>query len=150
MDSNDPKARFFARTMHTPDDEHRAATRASLRDVSKALLPLHRALIEAAREEYTFGIGPVESPTHLLQLIQSDAFFEWLKPVTALIVEIDELVRRDFTAEEVEAIGHRLEGLFGPAADPGFAERYVPVLQRDIDVAAQHAAVRKTIGAMKR
>jgi hypothetical protein len=36
------KKEFFARTMHTPDTPERAALRAALREVSKALLPLHR------------------------------------------------------------------------------------------------------------
>ncbi len=143
MDSNDPKARFFARTMHTPDDEHRAALRATLRETSKALLPLHRALIEAAKADYSFTVAPIESPTQLLQLIQGDAFFEWLRPVTALIVDIDEMVRRDFTTEDALAIAERLDALFGPKADPAFSERYVPLLQREIDVTVGHAELRK-------
>ena len=96
MDSNDPKARFFARTMHTPDDAQRAALRAALRETSKTLLPMHRAMIDAAKDDYSFGIARIESPTHLLQLIQGDAFFEWLKPITALIVDIDEMVRETY------------------------------------------------------
>ena len=149
MDSNDPKARFFARNMHTPDDEQRAALRAALRETSKTLLPMHRAMIDAAKDEYSFGIAPIESPTHLLQLIQGDAFFEWLKPITALIVEIDEMVRRDFTTADAIAIADRLDGLFGLKADPSFSERYVPLLQSEIDITVGHAAIRKLIARLR-
>ena len=90
---------FFARTMHTPDTPERAELRAALRELSKALLPLHRALIEAARDDYAFATGRTVAPAQLLQLVTDDPFFAWLKPMTALIVEIDEMARTDFEAE---------------------------------------------------
>src|SRR5688572_547572 len=84
------KEDFFARTMHTPDDPARAELRAGLREMSKHLLPLHRALIESARSDYEASVAPVSGPGHLLQLLNEDAFFAWLKPLTSLIVDIDE------------------------------------------------------------
>jgi hypothetical protein len=147
MDKKD----FFARTMHTPDDPERAALRAALRDVSKTLLPLHRALINAARDDYNFAFGAeVASPNHLLQLIQEDPFFAWLKPVTALIVDIDEMVRVDFGEPEVAAIVARLDRMFGASVDPEFAEKYVPLLQREVDVAIGHAALRQAAAKLRR
>ena len=91
------KNSFYARTMHTPDSPERAALRGALRDVSKALLPLHRALIDAAADDYAFGVAPVK-PSQLLQLLKEDPFFAWLKPLTSLIVDIDEMARIDFDA----------------------------------------------------
>ena len=149
MDINEKKARFFARTMHTPDDEIRGAMRAALRGSSKALIPLHRALIEAARSDYSFAYGSVDHPTKLLQLLGEDPFFEWLKPLTKLIVDIDELARRDFEPAEAAAIADRINRLFGTEPDPEFASRYVPVLQRDVDVAVGHAALRKAVSGLK-
>jgi hypothetical protein len=146
MDKKD----FFARTMHTPDDPARAAQRAALRDVSKVLLPLHRALINATRDDYNFAFGAeVASPNQLLQLIQEDPFFAWLKPVTALIVDIDEMVRVDFSASDVAAIVDRLDHLFGASVDAAFADKYVPLLQREVDVAIGHAAVRQAAAKLR-
>jgi hypothetical protein len=139
------KEKFFARTMHTPDTPERAALRDSLRIVSKALLPLHRALINAAREDYAFAYEPV-SPTQLLGLLGDDPFFAWLKPVTAAIVDIDEMARRDFERPDADGILARIDRLFGPAPEEAFAEHYIPILQRDVDVAIGHAAVRQAIG----
>ncbi|HUP44822.1 MAG TPA: hypothetical protein VM779_04850, partial [Thermoanaerobaculia bacterium] len=96
MDLNDKKARFFAQRMHTPDDEAHAAAREALRQASKALIPLHRALIEATRSDYSFAYGPVDQPTQVFRLVSEHPFFAWLRPVTALIVDIDELASRDF------------------------------------------------------
>ncbi len=150
MNYNDQKAKFFARTMHTPDDEARAAQRAALREVSRLLMPLHRALIEAAKDDYAFGFGAaVDQPTHLLRLLNEDPFFAWLKPITALIVDIDEMSRRDFEAGDVAVIAGRVEALFGSSPDPQFAAQYVPILQRSVDVAFAHAALRKAVARLR-
>lgn len=150
MDANDPKTRFFARTMHTPDTPERAELRLALREVSRALIPLHRALIEAAKAEYAVDFEPVAQPTRLLHLLQEDPFFAWLKPMTGLIVDIDEMARADFSTDDVAGIASRVNRMFGTEPDPAFAERYVPVLQRDVDVAIGHAAVRQAAGKLRR
>ena len=139
------KEDLYARMMHTPDDPVRAELRATLRDLWKQLMPMHRALIDAAKEEYAANVGPVTGPTHMLQLLQDDPYFEWLRPMTSLIVDIDSLSRTDFERGDIDALVARLERLFGNAPDAGFSARYVPLLQREIDVAAGHAAIRKLL-----
>ena len=136
---------FFARTMHTPDTPERAELRAALRELSKALLPLHRALIEAARDDYAFAYGTSVGPAQLLQLVTDDPFFAWLKPMTSLIVEIDEMVRVDFEPQAARDVAGRVEQLFEGA----FNERYVPLLQRDVDVAVAHAAIRCALAKLR-
>ena len=148
-DLNDKKARFFAQRMHTPDDAAHAASREALRQASRALIPLHRALIEATRSDYSFAYGPVDQPTQVFRLVSEHPFFAWLKPITTLIVEIDELARRDFEVAEATAIGERLDQFFGPSANETFASRYIPILQRDVEVAIAHAEVRKAVSALK-
>lgn len=143
------KKAFYARTMHTPDTPERAELRAALREVSKLLLPLHRALIEVAKEDYAFEVGPIDKPAQLLQLLTDDPFFAWLKPITSLIVDIDEMTRTDFADADAAAIADRVESLFGNGADEAFTARYVPMLQRDIDVAAGHAALRKALARLR-
>ena len=135
--------------MHTPDSPERAEHRAALRDVSKNLLPLHRLLIDAVKEDYAFAVGPVDRPALLLQLLTDDPFFAWLKPVTSLIVDIDEMARTDFEAPDIAALADRLDGLFGPKAGEEFAQHYVPILQRSADVAMSHAAVRKASARLR-
>jgi hypothetical protein len=116
------KEDIYARTMHTPDDPARAALRGMLRDLWKQLLPLHRALIDSARDEYA-----------------------WLKPLTSLIVDVDSMSRTDFERADVDAVLARIDALFGATPDASFAERYIPVLQRDVDVAIAHAALRQLL-----
>ena len=144
------KEDFFARTMHTPDDPERAALRETLRDLSRHLLPLHRALIEAARGDYASMVAPVTGPGHLLQLLNEDAFFAWLKPLTTLIVDIDEMARVDFTRDDFDAVAARVERFFGNAPGADFAGHYIPILQRDVDVAIAHAALRQARGRLEK
>ena len=145
MDKKD----YYARTMHTPDDEARARKRTALRETSKTLLPLHRALIDAAKTDYVAATMLQVTPTELLRLITDDPFFAWLKPVTSLIVDIDEMARKDFETADVAAIADRIEKLFGPTADAEFAAKYVPILQREVDVAGAHGALRQAMKKLR-
>jgi len=139
------KEDVYARMMHTPDDPVRAEWRSALRDTWKQLLPLHRALIDSASAEYGANVAPVTGPNHLLRLLQEDAFFDWLRPLTSLIVDLDSMSRTDFDRAGVDAMVERIERLFGQSADADFASRYVPILQRDVDVAIAHAAIRQIL-----
>jgi hypothetical protein len=143
------KEDLYARMMHTPDDPARAELRAALRDLWKQLMPMHRALIDAARDEYAATVAPVNGPNHLLQLLQEEPFFEWLRPMTSLIVDVDSLSRTDFQRADVDAIVARVERLFGSNAEAGFSARYLPMLQREIDVAAGHASIRKLLKRLR-
>jgi hypothetical protein len=132
------KNAFFARTMHTPDSPERAELRDALREVSRTLIPLHRSLIDAAKSDYAFAYDTDATPAQFVELLQNDAFFAWLKPLTAVIVDIDEMARTDFQTAEALAIAARLERLF--------AERhYIEMLQREVDVATGHAALRRVL-----
>jgi hypothetical protein len=137
------KEDIYARTMHTPDDPQRAELRAALRDLWKQLMPLHRALIDAASAEYSALVGPVSGPTHLLKLLQEDPFFEWLRPMTTLIVDIDSMSRTDFERADVDALAARVARAIDTEA--GEENRYLALLQRDVDVAIGHAAIRQIL-----
>ena len=138
MDKNS----FFARTMHTPDSPERARLRDGLREISRALLPLHRKLIDAARSDYTFAYDKDASPSQLIDLLQNDPFFEWLRPFTAIIVDIDEMTRTDFETSDVDAIVGRIEASLAE-------EHYVEMLQREVDIATGHATVRRALQALR-
>ena len=139
MDKNS----FFARTMHTPDSPERAELRDALRELSRTLIPVHRRLIESAKSDYAFAYGANARPSELVELLQNDPFFAWLKPLTAVIVDIDEMARTDFEVADVTAIVDRIEKLLGET-------KYIEMLQRDIDVATGHAALRRVMQRLKR
>ncbi len=86
-------------------------------------------------------------PSELLRLLTDDPFFAWLRPMTALIVDIDEMARTDFELGGAFAIGDRIASLFDA---PDFSAQYIPILQRDADVAISHAALKKAAEKLRR
>jgi len=137
MDKNS----YYARTMHTPDSPERARLREALRETSKALIPLHRHLINAAKSDYQFAYAKEVSATQLVDLLQNDPFFVWLKPFTSLIVDIDEMARADFEPSDVATILARIDPILTDT-------RYIDMLQREVDVASAHAALRAVLGRL--
>jgi len=109
----------------------------------KALLRLHKALLESERASYERVFGKIGSSYQFLQLVTNDPWFAWLRPVTQLIVAMDELleVKEPLTAAEVEALVGQAKTLLIPTVDgEGFSHHYDEALQRDPDVVFAHAA----------
>lgn len=79
--------------------------RARLGGVRRALLPLHKALLDYERVQYERVRGRVESSGALLQLVLDDQWFAYLRSISALMVQIDELLAaEDATLEAADAL----------------------------------------------
>lgn len=135
--------------MATMDD---GEIRKRLDDVTQALRPLHKALVDLVRIDYEKRQGrPVGGPVQLFQLLTQDPFFLWLHPMSALMAEIDELYdqKEPIAPDAVAAVRTTLEGLVGdrgqePSPD-SFVSRYLEILQNDPDVVMAHARLRKAL-----
>src|SRR3954454_21207362 len=117
--------------------------REQLTQVRAILLTLHKALLDSERTAYELVHGKVASPGAFLQLLINDNRFAWLRPVTTLLVEIDEsLVAKNPPRDkrEVEQLINDTRALLSPsgAADDEFWRRYSGVVQRDPGVAVLH------------
>ncbi|HEX6835743.1 MAG TPA: hypothetical protein VF334_04180 [Polyangia bacterium] len=129
-----------------------AEIRLRLDEVSHALRPLHKALVDLVREDYEKLQGrPVGGPVQLFQLLTRDPFFLWLHPMSALMAEIDELYdqKEPVELDAVVAVRTTLETLVGsrgqePSPD-SFVSRYLEILQNEPDVVMLHARVRKAL-----
>lgn len=104
--------------------------------IREALRELHRALIDAARADYEREHGAIENAAQLLRLLTDHPYFEWLRPLSRLIVDLDQ--RKDVPRPAVEA-------LLRPGS--AFGQRYTAALQADPAVAGSHARLR---GALQR
>lgn len=130
-----------------------AAIRPPLLELRDALLDLHKALIDSERVVYETNVGPINSPNHFFQLLTGDPWFAWLRPISQLIVAIDETLdaKEELTVVNVDAVMSQSVFLLIPAKTDGeFGERYVAALQRDPRVVLAHAQVAKRIGSGKR
>ncbi len=133
-----------------PRTAEQEALRRPLLELHDALLRLHKILIESERLVYEKEVAPIRSPSHFFQLLTSDPWFAWLRPISQLIVAIDETMddKEGLTNASVDAAMRQAVFLLIPAENGGeFGERYVAALQRDPRVVLSHAQVAKRIGS---
>jgi hypothetical protein len=127
-----------------------AETREQLRELSRRLLRLHKALLDLNRREYESDHLPPSSGTELLQLVLDDPHFAWLRTLSSLIVQLDDLTLTDELATEEDArlLVRRVHALLhasgGDAAE--FGERYREALQKSPEVVVAHGQVVALLG----
>jgi len=117
------------------------------RDVSpdnlfRALLRLHKALLDDERVSYERVHGRIASNGEFLQLVLNDAWFAWLRPLSQVIAKFDELSEEQepSTSEGISALLISVRMLLMPTeAGKGFGRQYHDALQRSPDVVLAHA-----------
>jgi hypothetical protein len=123
-----------------------------LAEVRRALLRLHKALIDSERAVYEARNGAMNNSEFLGALLQ-DPFFQWMRPFSQLIAAMDEAM---FGDEPVTAAGAR--GYVSQAralvaepedGDGGGAEnaRYGQVRDRDPAVLFAHTELMRKVAA---
>lgn len=93
----------------------------SLSNVRNELFELHRVLIEAQRADYERERGRV-APGEFLQSLLNDPEFAWLRPLTGLVAQLDEVL-----------------------ADETLRQRYLESLQRHPDVLVAHGKLKQAL-----
>jgi hypothetical protein len=117
-----------------------------LEKVRLAVLTLHKTLVDSERASYEQTMGVIKSPNHFLQLLMQDPWFAWLKPISQLIVSMDEALDMKEPPGDaaVEALLKETRVLLAPSeSGEGFSRHYFDALQRDPNVILAHAEVTK-------
>ena len=122
-----------------------------LNAVRHALLQLHKTILEFERERYEQLHGPIESSGALLQLLMSDSWFAWLRPLSGLIVQIDELVDdKDSTCEMADALHAESRRLLQASETGGdFQREYFRAIQGSSEVASAHGEWKRVAPKVK-
>ncbi len=123
----------------------RESAAAHLNDLSRALLRLHKALLDAERVSYERVHGRIPTNGAFFQLVLGDAWFAWLRPLSQLMVRVDELSEEEEPSdpEEVMRVIGSVRTMLMPSEEgDGFGRHYYDALQREPDVVLAHAAVR--------
>jgi hypothetical protein len=121
---------------------------AHLNNLSRALLRLHKALLDDERVSYERVHGRIPSNGEFLQLVLGDAWFAWLRPLSQLIVKLDEVGKEDTPQDgpDTPTLVASIRTLLSPSEEGnGFGRHYYEALQREPDVVLAHAAVRKLL-----
>ena len=109
----------------------------------RALLHLHKTVLDWARRDYERRQGAVTSQ-QMLQLLLRDPQFAWLRPLSEMIVRLDEALEADLVAHEADlaAVLTELRTLVGAAGgETPFGERYRAAMQDSPDVVLAHRDV---------
>jgi len=113
-----------------------------LRAIRHALLRLHKALLESERESYEQHYGPIHNNGEFFRLVIGHEWFEWLRPMSQYIVQIDELFasKEPLQLESVMDLLAQAQILLQVSEDGSLAEqRYYQAIQRNPDIAFMHA-----------
>jgi len=120
-------------------------TRAQLDSLSRSLRRLHKALLDDERRSYERVHGRIASNGAFLQLVLGDPWFAWLRPLSQLMVRLDEFDERREPAAfaDITALLASARTLLTPSEEgEGFGRNYYDALQRSPDVGLAHAEVR--------
>jgi len=123
-----------------------------LQQLRKALLDLHKALVDSERVSYEKTLGAISSPSHFLQLLTSDPWFGWLHPLSQLIVAMDEALdeKEPLTTAAIDVLVKQTRLLLvASESGEGLSRHYFDALQRDPDVVLAHAEVARLLGPRK-
>jgi len=103
--------------------------RESVEVVRRALLEFHKRLIEAARVEHEKVHGRVETSGEYLTLLTTDEAFLWLRPISELILALDELGGMpEASDEDAAAARFEVERILS-SGQGGSAVRFQPLLE---------------------
>ena len=114
-----------------------------LNDLRQALLRLHKTLLDWERGGYE-RIHGRQSSHDLLNALLNDPQFAWLRPISQLIVRIDELLgeKTPPMRNDVDAVVSQVKALTSPNAEGDiYQRRYDTVLQEHPDAVFAHRDV---------
>ena len=114
-----------------------------LGDLRHALLQLHKTLVEWERNGYE-RIHGRQSSHDLLNALLNDAQFAWLRPMSQLIVRIDELLSEKTPPmrNDVDAVVAQVKTLTSPNENGNtYERRYDMALQENPDAVFAHRDV---------
>jgi hypothetical protein len=120
-------------------------TRAGLKALSKAMLQLHKLLLDAAKVDYEAANGRIASIGQYFQLVVDDPYFAWLRKISSLIALIDEAVsvRRPATESEARGLQNEAKLLLNfQDGDAGFNDKFQTALQKNAEaIVSYHEAL---------
>ena len=122
-----------------------------LHQLSRALLRLHKALLDGERAAYERVRGPIASNGEYLQLVLGHPSFAWLRQLSRVMAELDALVDANdaSAAEKIHDLTASLRTMLTPVEeDEEFGKRYHEALQRDPEVMLAHGAVKHLLGGV--
>lgn len=141
----------MSRSEDAHDESGGGDHREAIREVARALRALHRELVDMERQRYESMHGAVGSPGAMLNLLLHDDEFAWMRLLSELMVDIDELLDvNDINPVDGAAVRREVELLIAPLENEAseFSSRYRSALQREATLVMTHSRVRAAIAKL--
>ena len=133
----------------TSEKEISEKTRQQLTNVRTVLLRLHKTLLDFERDGYERVRGKIGNSYEFLQLVMSDPWFAWLRQLSELIVEIDELLAAKEAPMESTALAliRQASILLTPSESGSeFQKKYFAAMQQSPEVVLVHSEFASVLG----
>jgi hypothetical protein len=133
----------------TSENELTEKTREQLRKVRTVLLGLHKTLLDFERDGYERVGGKINNSYEFLNLVMSDPWFAWLRRLSELIVEMDELLAARESPPESTGVAliHQSRLLLTPLeTGDEFQQKYFKAMQQSPEVVLAHAQFANLLG----
>ena len=133
----------------TSENEITEKTRQQLTSIRQVLLRLHKTLLEFERQAYERAHDRISNSYQLLQLVMSDPWFAWLRQLSELIVEMDELLAAREGAGDSTALALMEQSriLLTPAESGSeFQKKYFAAMQQSPEVVVAHSEFANLLG----
>lgn len=116
-------------------------TRTKLKSLSKAMLRLHKILLDGAKSDYEAKNGAINGANQYLQLVLDDQHFAWLRKLSSMIALVDEATSRlrPATENEAQSLVEELKNLLNfQDGDEDFNDKLQSALQSNTDAVLVH------------
>ncbi len=125
------------------------STRERLRKVREVLLRLHKTLLDFERQAYEREHGKISNSYEFLNLAMHNPWFAWLRHLSELIVEMDELLGARETPSESTALAliEQSRILLTPTESGNeFQQKYFASVQQSHEVVLAHSEFARLLG----
>jgi hypothetical protein len=131
------------------DTELTEKTRQQLTQVRTVLLRLHKTLLDFERAAYERAHDKIANSYAFLQLVMNDPWFAWLRQLSELIVEMDELLAAKETPRDATAVAliQQASILLTPSETGSeFQKKYFAAMQQSPEVVLAHSEFAALLG----
>jgi hypothetical protein len=133
----------------TAENQLTDKTRQRLSDVRHVLLRLHKTLLDYERQSYERAHGRISNSYEFLNLAMSNPWFAWLRHLSELIVEMDQVLDTREPSNESTAVAliEQARMLLTPMESGNeFQRKYFASVQQSPEVVLAHSEFAIVLG----
>jgi hypothetical protein len=104
-------------------------------------------LLEVVKKDYESMHGAINGPFAYFQLVTNDPVFQWLRPLSGMMANLDDLLdnKRDLKPVDATQVQFDVEGLFKSESSSEFAKNFHARVRLEPEVKIRLAELEKAL-----